>query len=403
MYLWMNQMYMVDHIDIQYAFKSKIGKIENKRFLVLKEEEGVRREEDFIPAETNYRKVLMLMLNKKFEAIFINRVNIEKKEQARLKKQQEREEKKKKSGMQAKKSDVVHDDQAEEFKKLIKTFKHLVSKEGIIPDPVVNKNDLIIEANKKPTCIIVIGKPRSGKSRVSADLSKSLDIVHVCVKNYINKLLAKVANYEPPEDLEEGQDPPKFLTPLEEEVHQTLLVGNGPDDEQQVKMLAEMVISPEAQTKGYVLDLPLHHRKETWFETIDSGALNMTREDISIVIELEMDDSDIKMRAEGIRFDPETGEVVSKWEREERRKPKKKKKKEDEDAEGEEEEEEEPDPDDPDAPKKPKILQEDKVLMRVKDLNDKLEDELQHYNSVEASAMAKLFEPLYHSQYIKIS
>jgi hypothetical protein len=143
-------MYIVDHIDIQYAFKSKISKIENKRFLVLKEEEGVRREEDFIPAETNYRKMLMLMLNKKFEAIFINRVNIEKKEQARLKKQQEREEKKKKSGMQVKKEEAVNDLQSEEFKKMIKTFKHLVSKEGIIPDPVVNKNDLIIEANKKP-------------------------------------------------------------------------------------------------------------------------------------------------------------------------------------------------------------------------------------------------------------
>jgi hypothetical protein len=230
-----------------------------------------------------------------------------------------------------------------------------------------------------------------------------LDIVHICVKKYINKLLAKVANYEPPEDLEEGQDPPKFLTELEEEIHQTLLVGKGPDDNQQVRMLAEMVISPESQTKGYVLDLPLHHRNETWLETIDSGALNMTQEDISFVIELEMDDSDIKMRADGIRFDPETGEVVSKWEREERRKPKKKKKKDDEDGEGEEEEEPEEDPDDPDAPKKPKILQEDKVLRRVKDLPDNVEDELQHYNSVEASAMMKLLEPLYHSQYIQIS
>lgn len=59
-----NQMYMVDHIDVQYAFKSKISKIENKNHLVIKEDEGVRREEDFIPAETDFKKMQLFMLNK---------------------------------------------------------------------------------------------------------------------------------------------------------------------------------------------------------------------------------------------------------------------------------------------------------------------------------------------------
>jgi adenylate/nucleoside-diphosphate kinase len=400
--LWINQMYIVDHTDIQYAFKSKISKIENKRFLVLKEEEGVRREEDFIPAETDYKKMLLFMLTKKFESVYSNRVKNEEKEQARLKKQKEREEKKKKSGLPQKKAEEAHDAKADEHQKLLQNFRHLISKEGIIEDNVVNKNDLIIEANKPPMVILVIGKPRSGKSRVSNDLSESLDIVHVCVKTYINKLLAKVASYEPPEDLEEGQEPPKFLSELEEEVHQTLLVGKGPDDDLQVRMLADMVASAEAQTKGYVLDLPFHQRRETWFETINRGALNMKPEDISYVIELNMDDADIKLRAGGIRFDPETGEVVSRWERDERRKPKKKKRTDEEgEGEGEEEEEEEADPDDPDAPKKPKVLDEEKVLIRIKDLNEKLDEELQNYNSVEAPALKKLIEPLYHNQYIK--
>ena len=50
----------------------------------------------------------------------------------------------------------------------------------------------------------MIGKPRSGKSRVSTDLSKSLDIIHICIKNFLNAILKKVAEYEPPDDLEEG-------------------------------------------------------------------------------------------------------------------------------------------------------------------------------------------------------
>lgn len=372
---------------------------------MLKEDEGVRREEDFIPSETNYKEMLLFMLNKKFEAIYLNRVNVEKKEQARLKKQHEREEKKKKSTIKNKNATQENEVPNTDMERLLKTFKHLVSKRGIIEDNIVNKNDFIIEANKQALCIVVIGKPRSGKSKVATDLSKSLDLVHVCVKTYINKVLAKVANYEPPEDLEEGQEPPKFLSELEEEIHQTLLVGKGPDDEQQVKLLAEMIQSAEAQTKGFVLDLPLHPRKETWYETISKGDLSLKSEDISYIIELDMSDTDIKIRAGGIKFDPETGEIVSKWERDERRKPKKKKRT-DEDGEGEEdEEEEEPeeDPDDPDAPRKPKVLEEDKVLTRVKDLKDRLEDELQNYNSVEAPAFEKLIKPLYHSQYIKLN
>jgi hypothetical protein len=120
---------------------------------------------------------------------------------------------------------------------------------------------------------------------------------------------------------------------------------------------------------------------------------------------------DIKQRANGIRFDPETGEVVSRREREDRRKPKKTKKrgtKEDEgegegEGDNEEEEEPDPDPDDPDAPKKPKILDEDKVLIRVKDFDDRLNDELNNFNTVERPAFQKLIRSLYHKQYVQLN
>jgi hypothetical protein len=214
--------------------------------------------------------------------------------------------------------------------------------------------------------------------------------------------MKKVSEYEAPDDLEEGQEAPKFLTELEEEVYQALLVGKGPDDDQQVRIIAEMVTSPESQTKGYIIDLPFYKRRETWYDTISRGSLNMTPEDISYIIDLQISDSDIKTRARGIRFDPETGEVVGKREREDRRKPKKKKKQ-NEEGEGEEdeEEEEEVDPDDPDAPKKPKILLEESVLIRYKDLDAQIDQELRNYNLIEEPSFAKLIEPLYHKQYIK--
>jgi type IV secretory pathway ATPase VirB11/archaellum biosynthesis ATPase len=172
-------MYIADHIDIQYAFNTKINKIKNKQHMVLKEEEGVRREEDFIPSETEYKKILLYMLNKKFESLYYNRVKQEEKEQTRIRKQKDREEKKKKSGAKQSKHMSKHDPRFDEQKQLIKTFKSLVSKDGVVADNAVNKHDLIIEANKKPLSILIIGKPRSGKTRVSQDLSKSLDLVHV--------------------------------------------------------------------------------------------------------------------------------------------------------------------------------------------------------------------------------
>lgn len=400
---------MVDHVDVQYAFKSKISKIENKTHLVLKEDEGVRREEDFIPSETDFKKMLLFMLNKKFESFYTIREKAEEKEQARLKKVKEREEKKKKSGMVPQKSEQAHDPREDRQHALHQQIRHLISKDGITEDDAVNRFDLVVEANKPPLCILVVGKPRSGKSNVSKSLGEALDLVHVCVKSYINALLHKISTYELPEDLEEGKEPPKFLSDFEEEVFQVLKAGKGPSDAQMVRMLADMIASPQAQTKGYIVDLPLHQREESWHDTISRGALNFLTQDLSFVIDLQMSDVDVRQRASGIRFDPETGEIVSRRERQDRRKPNKKKKSNDEgEGEGEgdndnNEEEQEPDPDDPDAPKKPKVLDEDKVLIRVKDFDERLNDELNNFNTVERPAFNRLVKNLYHKQYIQIN
>lgn len=72
--------------------------------------------------------------------------------------------------------------------------------------------------------LLVIGKPRSGKSTLSSNLTKSLDIVHINIENWILALLEKIKNYEPPE-VEEGEEPPPFLTDLEEKVNTLLKTG----------------------------------------------------------------------------------------------------------------------------------------------------------------------------------
>ena len=116
--------------------------------------------------------------------------------------------------------------------------------------------------------------------------------------------------------------------------------------------------------KGFIVDMPYYWRQNTWAETIKEGLLGFTLQDVSYVVELDYSDADIKLRAEGIRLDPATGEVVSKWEREQWKIKKKKKKSDDDEGEDEnedEEEEEELDADGNPIPK-PKIFNEDEIV-----------------------------------------
>jgi len=75
-----------------------------------------------------------------------------------------------------------------------------------------------------------------------------------------------------------------------------------------------------------VLDLPIYQRLNTWTSTIRS--LQLLGEDrygnnieFTHIIELQMEDEEIKLRAEHMRMDPTDGKVYSRWEREERKKP----------------------------------------------------------------------------------
>jgi hypothetical protein len=92
------------------------------------------------------------------------------------------------------------------------------------------------------------------------------------------------------------------------------------------------------------------------------------------------------MRAEGLRVNPEDGIVYSKWERDERKKPKIVN--EDEDPPEEEEE--------------IKPLDEDALVQRSCDTEQRIKEELQYYNTVERPSMEELLINFYDNQYIKL-
>ena len=63
---------------------------------------------------------------------------------------------------------------------------------------MISSHEIIEAANEKPMIILVIGKPRSGKTRTGKDISVALDIVHITIDRYILALEKKIAAYEPP-------------------------------------------------------------------------------------------------------------------------------------------------------------------------------------------------------------
>ncbi len=127
-------------------------------------------------------------------------------------------------------------------------FCSLDSREGLREDDFYTsyEQDLIEAAKTSGLRIMIIGKPRAGKSLLSKNLAQKLDLVHISLDNWLAGLLNKIKTYEPPEDLEEGQAPPKFLTDLEEAVHIALQKGSGPTDEHIVEIIKLQVHSPAA-------------------------------------------------------------------------------------------------------------------------------------------------------------
>ncbi len=99
--------------------------------------------------------------------------------------------------------------------------------------------------------------------------------------------------------------------------------------------------------------------------------------DFTHIVELWMEDDEIRLRTQHLRLDPTDGVLYSRWEREERKKPKPKKAGEEEDN-----------PDDEENAIKP--LDETQLVQRVNDTEERIRIELMHYNTVERPAMEEL-------------
>lgn len=89
-------------------------------------------------------------------------------------------------------------------------FYNLKSREGSREDDFVNctTQDLIDSANAELYKILLLGKPRSGKTTLAKALAERLDIVRIAPDIWLQDLFARIKDREenPPEEEEEEEE-----------------------------------------------------------------------------------------------------------------------------------------------------------------------------------------------------
>ena len=154
-------------------------------------------------------------------------------------------------------------------------------------------------------------------------------------------------------------------------------------------MLKELVESPEAQTKGFVIDIDFsQYSDKTWAKRLEDAKI-MQDKVFTHVVELIEDPNETLRKASQLRVTPQDGIVFSKWERDERAKPKKPLA-----------EDEEPPEEDEENAIKP--LNPNDLIFRVCDNLSNIQKELNRYENNERPDMDDYIVKLYNSTYIKL-
>lgn len=167
---------------------------------------------------TPYRDAVTIMLVKKFETFFTYRLQND--DEVVKQKAEKTYEIEKQRKLQSRLHESLPDKQLKETfdekndLKLMKgPFYNFMSKEGLIEDDFVNcgTQDLIDSANREAMAILILGKPRSGKTTLANNLCKRLDLVRVSVDQWIDGLFKKIKDREenPPEEEEEEEEEPE--------------------------------------------------------------------------------------------------------------------------------------------------------------------------------------------------
>lgn len=155
--------------------------------MAIKPSEEVRNDYDFVPCETPYKRMRLIMLTKKFETIYTDVLQGDENDLRRIDKLVDKEEtRKRKCRLQETLSTKAVAETYEEkhiIKSMMGPFFKSMSKEGLREDDFITcaQQDLIQFASKPAAKVLLLGKPRSGKTTLAKILAQRLDLMHINV------------------------------------------------------------------------------------------------------------------------------------------------------------------------------------------------------------------------------
>ena len=87
-------------------------------------------------------------------------------------------------------------------------FYSLISREGSKEDNFITcpTHDLIDSANAELMKILVLGKPRSGKTTLAKAISEKLDLVNISPEIWLDDLFTRIKEREADPDMNEDSD-----------------------------------------------------------------------------------------------------------------------------------------------------------------------------------------------------
>ena len=135
-----------------------------------------------------------------------------------------------------------------------------LSRSAKLPSDSANpfEDDVIEYANTPPLQILLISKPRSGRTTLAKAIAKKLDVEHMDLERPIMRLLEKVKESEENPKTDDDGNPVDPFTPLERSVLEGLRQGNEIAPLALLQLLnLEFTHFDEPRNKGFILDLPL--------------------------------------------------------------------------------------------------------------------------------------------------
>jgi adenylate/nucleoside-diphosphate kinase len=189
---------------------------------------------------------------------------------------------------------IIEDD------KVINIEKYM-SRSKVLPRDTDNpfEDDILEYAKQTPLQLLIIGRPKCGKTTLAKKIAAKYGIVHVSMESSVNKIFERVKFFEEnPPEVDDNGIPKDGLTPIEKCIIEDLSLGKTVDPGDLLDILNEEMKNPATASKGFILDLPLDYPSKTnWVDLIINNKLHTPKINcryFSHVIELEQTDEEWK-------------------------------------------------------------------------------------------------------------